>query len=74
MIQLPAIVKASSYIGGFPGAINQTMVALVAPPDFDYSGEGIEWPLTLFLFGDVKEQNLPGTKYKITIERVDETD
>lgn len=69
MIQLPAIVRISSYIGGFVGAIDRTMIILKPPPDFDYSVSGIEWPLTLFLFGDVKEQNSPGTKYKVTIER-----
>lgn len=69
MIQLPAVVKASSFIGGFPGALNRTMVILVPPPDFDYSASGIEWPLTLFFLDDVKKQNSPGTKYKITVER-----
>lgn len=72
MIRLPAVVQVSSYIGF--GASDRTVVILVLSPSpgFDYSASDIEWPLTLSLPGDVEEQNLPGTKYKITIEREEE--
>lgn len=72
MTQLPAVVQASSYIGSFVGARERTTVILIPPPNFDYGAASIQWPLILFLPGDVEKQNPPGTKYKITVERVEE--
>ena len=78
--QFPAVVKVSSYTEGFDpyrqlsceNLHSKTMIVLVPPFDYDYdcNKPGIEWPLTLFLPGDVKEQNPPGTEYKITVERL----
>ena len=70
MIELPAVVKSAFYTGGFPGPSETTIIHLVPPEDFDYRGAGIQWPVTLFLPGDVTPQHQPGVQYKIKLERV----
>lgn len=62
MIEFEVTVRSAAFVGP------HTRLVLSEPEDFDYSGPSLDWPVRLFIPGDVK---VPiGTKYKITVEKL----